>query len=166
MNCTNSFASFFSTYKDALLTISWFIAMYGWYVTNRQANSREKRKETRSEIDSISKSIYEVYTKLRSYYRSDNSDGKNIISSDEIAFEVKRILVRCERLKDRLKPFQGALTACEGFFESVTKEPFASHEALDPDLSRSVLREAEESAHNLVDKLEEGFDVAFSGGKK
>jgi Holliday junction resolvase RusA-like endonuclease len=156
-------ALFFSKYKDAFITVGWLLAALGWYISNRQANRRERRKETRSEIDAIVKAIFEVITKLRTYYGEAPSHPQDDVRSAEIAFEVKRILTRSERLNTRLHSFQQALTACEAFFEGITKEPFASKNRSTFDPGADLLRGAEESAHNLVDKLEEGFDAAFPG---
>jgi len=153
---------FFSTYKDVLITVGWLIAAVGWLVSNHQGNQREKRKETRSEVDAICKAAAELITKCRTYYASDPSDNEDDIRVAEIAFEVKRILIRTERLNRRVGKFKKAVYACGDFFDQVTQEPFASKGRPKLHVGSKIIQDIEASVHNLIDNLEEGFTEAFS----
>jgi len=156
--------NFFVVYKDLLITVTWVLAAISWVVTNKQANRRELRKETRSEIDAISKAAAEVISKCRKYYSLPPSDPEDDVRSAEISFEVKRVLIRTERLSRRVgknSAFVKAKTACGDFFDAVTQDPFQSKNrgVLAP--GSTELRLVEAGVHRLIDALEEGFTVAF-----
>lgn len=158
--------SFFALYKDYLVVVAWFLVVFGWFLNNYQSNLREKRKETKSEIDAICKSASELARFCHGYYLKPIDDEKDILDSSKIAFEVYRIVSRVERLNRRVKrcdgpPFAEAAKCCSYFFEAITSDPFKSNsrKALLPD-SEFILN-IEEATHRLMDSLEEGFTVAF-----
>lgn len=157
--------SFFIAYKDHLVVVAWLLVVIGWFFNNHQSNQRERRKETRSEIDAICRNVSELSKNCRDYYSS--PIGENDISeSSKIAFEVYRIVSRVERLNQRInrcdgRPFKEAVKCCGVFFDSVTSDPFksSSRKALSPD-SEFILN-IEEATHRLMDSLEDGFTIAF-----
>lgn len=155
-------AKFFSDYKDALITVSWMVAAFGWVISNAQANRREKRKETRSEVDAICKAAAEVVLKCRIYFAELPTHDEDDARGSEIAFEVHRILRRTERLHSRVASFFEATSAGEIFFDAVTGLPFQSktRQAVGPGSEK--LRTIESSVHGLIDALEEGFTLAYS----
>jgi hypothetical protein len=55
--------------KDYGLTVAWSIAIAGWTITNSQANTREKRKEFRSEIATIETSLKSLLERMDKYLR-------------------------------------------------------------------------------------------------
>lgn len=152
-------AGFFTKYKDALVTVGWLVV--GWLIGNLQANNREKRKECRAEIEAICKAALELFLKLREYYSFLPSDEEDDIRIAEISFEVKRILIRTERLNRRVPHFKSALVACGEFFDCMISNPFASKSREKYGPGSQILREIEASVHNLIDQLEEGFSAAF-----
>jgi hypothetical protein len=154
-------AAFFTKFKDALITVGWLVAAIGWMVTNNQANKREKRKETRSEVDAICKAAIEVISKCRKYYSNLPSDQDDNTRIAEISFEIKRILRRIQTLHKRTPKFSDAIVAGAEFFDVITSDPFASksrslHLPGDPLLIR-----IETELSNLIDKLEDGFTKAY-----
>lgn len=153
--------SFFTKYKDALITVTWVVAALGWIVTNRQSNTREKRKETRAEVDVICKAAAEILVACRAYYGDDPASETDDTRSAQIAFDVKRVLSRTQRLSRKLKQFEVALPASDEFFEAVTQEPFQSKSRPQYGPRSDVLTRVEGAVHNLIDKLEEGFTKAF-----
>ena len=155
-------AGFFTKYKDALVTVGWSVVALGWLITNWQANKREKRKESRAEVEAICKAASEVILKSRKYYSCLPSDDEDDVRAAEIAFEVKRILIRTERLNRRAPHFTSAVFACGEFFDCVTEQPFASKNREKHGPGSQTLQKIEMSVHNLIDKLEEGFSAAFS----
>lgn len=154
-------AKFFTDYKDAFVVIGWLLVAFGWQITNRQANSREIRKETRAEIDSICEATAEVITKCRDYFSFEPTDPADDRRSAEIAFEVKRILIRTERLYRRNLMPKITRDACGEFFDAVTAEPFQSKTRSIHGPGSSVLQKIDESVHNLIDLLEENFPKTF-----
>lgn len=157
----DALAAFFTKYKDGLITVGWLLAALGWVITNRQANQREKRKETRSEVDAICKAAAEVFQKAKKYYASDPADSEEEARVAEISFEVKRILRRTQTLHTRTKKFEGAILASAEFFDVVTGEPFASKSREIHKPGAPLLTKIEGAVSNLIDKLEEGFTKAF-----
>jgi hypothetical protein len=153
--------AFFAKYKDVLITVGWLLAALGWTISNRQANNREMRKETRSEVDAICKAAAEVIGKCRSYYAAGPSADDDDAKAAEIAFEVKRILIRTERLNRRLAKFKPAVLAGGEFFDAVTQEPFQSKNRPKIGPGSRELEAVETGVHNLIDKLEEGFTSKF-----
>ena len=162
MNCGNWFSCFFTEYKDALITGGWLIAVVGWFISNNQANQREKRKETRAEIDAISAAMTELLAKCRVYYTGEPSDAEDDLRSAEIAFDVKRILVRVERLHLRVPELKVAVYACAEFFDAVTGEHFQSKARAKFLLSDKQFEAMEFAAHYVNDSLEDGFSQAFN----
>ncbi len=154
--------SFFTDYKDALITVSWVLAAVGWVITNRQSNTREKRKETRTEVDAICKAAAELLATCRKYYASGPDDAEDDARAAQIAFEVKRILVRTERLNRRVPKFKKAKEACGQFFDDVTQEPFQSKKRAKHGPGSALVRDIEDAVHSLIDQLEEGFSSAYS----
>jgi len=154
--------SFFTKYRDALITITWVVAALGWIVTNRQSNTREKRKETRAEVDVICKAAAEILVACRAYYADGPGSENDDTRSAQIAFDVKRVLSRTQRLSRKVKAFESAVPAGDEFFEAVTQEPFQSKSREKFGPRSEVLTRVEGSVHNLIDKLEEGFTKAFS----
>lgn len=155
-------SGFFTKYKDALVTVGWLIVAVGWLINNLQANNREKRKESRAEIEAICKAASEVIAKSRKYYSFLPSDEEDDVRTAEISFEVKRILIRTERLNRRVPHFTKAVFACGEFFDCVTSNPFASKNREKHGPGSQTLQGIETSVHNLIDQLEEGFSSAFS----
>lgn len=73
----------------------------GWFVTNAQADKREKRKEFRAEIDAIEKILDGLMVKLAEYYRSVDRDDAAKLAELEIKAMFQSIDLRCERLAKR-----------------------------------------------------------------
>ena len=156
-------AAFFTMYKDALITVSWVLAAAGWVVNNNQSNQREKRKETKAEIDGICKAAADVLGLCRKYYEGGPQHAEDDSRAAEIAFQVKRVLIRTERLSSRISEFSAARPACEDFFEAVTREPFQSKARLVHGPQSPVLKEVESGVHVLIDTLEDCYTTAFRG---
>ena len=157
----DALAGFFTKYKDALITVGWLLAALGWVVSNFQANQREKRKETRSEVDAICKAATEIIHKCRKYYGSQPTDPEEQARTAEISFDVKRILRRIQTLNTRTPKFQSAIVAGAEFFDVVTGEPFASKNRIIQTPGAPLLNQIEAVVSNLIDKVEEGFTRAY-----
>ena len=157
----DALAAFFTKYKDALITVTWFVAAVGWVVSNFQANKREKRKETRAEVDAICKAATELIHKCRKYYEKGPLDPEEDTKAAEISFEVKRVLRRIQTLHNRTPKFNDAILAGAEFFDVLTGEPFASKHREIHKPGSQLLYGVESVISNLIDKLEEGFTKSF-----
>lgn len=154
-------AQFFSTYKDALTVGTWIIGVGGWVVTNAQSNKREKRKETRAEVSEIVEGVTSVLAACRTYYQDGPDHADDAIRAANLAFDVKLVATRVQRLVLREKLFSSATDACDSFFEAVTGEGFQSKTRNKFEPGSDRLQTIEEAVHELVDCLEEGFTSAF-----
>jgi hypothetical protein len=161
-----SIAHFFSEYKDALTGVSWLLVAVGWFISNGQANQREKRKETRSEVDAICKVVAEVLIKCRTYYSTPPNDPKDDERGSEIAFEVHRIVTRTERLQDRVIYFNKAVDSVGSFFDAITSAPFQSKTRLPVSAGSPKLLEIEAAVHGLIDALEESFTFSYTNPRR
>lgn len=87
--------------KDYGPSVAWIVAAVGWMISNHHANRREKRKEFRSEIDAIEKTVKSVSEKLAAYYRLPVNDPSLTTSELEIKILFKEIDLKWERLSKR-----------------------------------------------------------------
>ena len=76
------------TAKDLLIAGGWLLTIIGWLVSSSQANSRERRKEARAEIDACIKLLSELLIKTRTYYGAAASDLLSKSRASEIRFEL------------------------------------------------------------------------------
>ena len=76
------------TAKDLLIAGGWLLTIIGWLVSSSQANSRERRKEARAEIDACIKLLSELVIKTRIYYGAAASDLLSKSRASEIRFEL------------------------------------------------------------------------------
>jgi len=148
------------TAKDLLIAGGWFFTIVGWLVSNAQANSREKRKEARAEIDACIKLLAELVVKSRIYFGAAASDPLSKSRASEIRFELQRLITRVERLEDKHAQFD-VIGACGELMDAISGDPFESADrevfAVDSDL----LLKIESDTHVLINQLEDGFVKAF-----
>ncbi|MBX9348760.1 hypothetical protein K5M36_16860 [Chromobacterium vaccinii] len=94
-----SFAS--SVIKDYGPIIAWLIPLTGWFVANRQANQRERRKEVRDEISEIGKKIDEVLICQKKILDLDSSDSDKskivILENAAIFMQIDAAIARLDR---------------------------------------------------------------------
>lgn len=148
------------TAKDLLIAGGWFFTIVGWLVSNAQANNREKRKETRVEIDACIKLLAELVIKSRAYYGAAASDPLSKSRASEMRFELQRLITRVERLEGKHARFD-VTGACGELMDAISGDPFESADrevfAADSDL----LLKIESDTHVLINQLEDGFVKAF-----
>lgn len=56
-----------------LAGVGWVITIAGFFITNKQANNRQTRQETRSKIDLLSKSLEDLLDASKTYYLDDQA---------------------------------------------------------------------------------------------
>ncbi len=89
--------------KDYGAPIAWGVAAVGWLISNHHANTREKRKEFRAEIDSIEKVVKELVGKLSCYFRAaDRDDAAKALELD-IKVLFRELDLKWERVSKRQK---------------------------------------------------------------
>ena len=141
------------TAQDLLISGGWFLTIIGWLVSNSQANSRERRKEVRAEIDACIKLQSDLVLLSRTYFGSPESDQLSKSRAAEIRFEMQRLITRVERLEKKYPQFDVTDAISGDPFESINRQ------ALPAD--SDFLLKIESDTHVLIDQLENGFINVF-----
>lgn len=148
------------TAKDLLIAGGWFFTIVGWLVSNSQANSREKRKEARAEIDACIKLLAELVVKSRIYFGAAASEPLSKSRAAEIRFELRRLIARVERLEGKHAQFD-VTGACGELMDAISGDPFESADRVALAANSDLLLNIESDTHVLIDQLEDGFIKAF-----
>jgi len=148
------------TAQDLLISGGWFLTIIGWLVSNSQANSRERRKEVRAEIDACIKLQSDLVLLSRTYFGSPESDQLSKSRAAEIRFEMQRLITRVERLEKKYPQFD-VTGACGELMDAISGDPFESinRQALPAD--SDFLLKIESDTHVLIDQLESSFINVF-----
>lgn len=83
----------------AVSTVTWVLAIIGWYVTNHHSNKREYRKEVRLNIDKVTDEIESLLKSSHTYYCSDNSTEQSV-SCCQIYASFEKTSGFCQRLEN------------------------------------------------------------------
>ena len=148
------------TVKDLLIAGGWLFTIFGWLVSNAQANRREKRKEARAEVDACIKLLAELVTKSRDYYGEAAANPQSKSRGSEIRFELQRLIARVERLERKHAQFD-VTGACGELMDSISGDPFESADRQALAADADLLLRIESAAHVLIEQLEDGFIKAF-----
>lgn len=159
---------FLKNYGPAL---AWLIAAIGWGVNNAQANVREKRKELRSELDTLEKTIQSIAEKIGSYLRRTANDTSSGMWELEILVLFQSVDRRLERIKKRQSGGTLGLyldrisLERERFFDFATGRYFQTPVLLvEPDLSARIT-DVHTHAQILIEALHSFFLMKFDGVK-
>jgi hypothetical protein len=122
--------------KDYGAPGAWIFAAIGWFISNRHANTREKRKEFRGEIEAIEKIIKLVSEKLSTYFKLQNRNDVAIALELEIKLLFKELDMKWDRLSKRDVPSSmgnyqlQCKTALERLFDFSTSQFFETSNRL------------------------------------
>lgn len=139
--------------------IGFAVTGFGWFVSSAQANSREARKEKRTEVDACCKLAAEILEKARKYYVKPPDDSSPGEAAD-LSFSVMRLLKRMERLERQQSSFK-VTDAGEELFEAATGGEFESSSRAAKGPLDPQVRRIEQAVHRVIDDLESGFETAF-----
>jgi hypothetical protein len=148
------------TAKDLLIAGGWLMTMVGWFVSNRQSVSRERRKEVRSEVDACGKAAEAILLLCRRYYTKPATDSLEAETSAQLNFDLYRLFSRVERLEERYKKFDAINCAVE-LLDSATGGEFQSADRAAVTANADILRKIEADIHVLMEALEAGFADQF-----
>lgn len=115
-------------------SVAWMIAAGGLIYNNWSANSREKRKEFRAEIDAVEKVIKDLVAKSGTYVRSVERDEASRVLELEIKVLFKEVDLKWDRLSRRQSGGELGLlidpcsTALEQLFDHATGKYFETAE--------------------------------------
>jgi len=141
--------------------VAWILTGVGWAVSGFQANARESRKETRSEVDACCKIAADLLEKSRRYYGKAGADLACVAEASDINFTLRRLLTRMTRLRNQRRPFRHIMGAAGELFERVSGGDFDSIQRGAYAANSPRLRDIEEATHRLIDTLESAFALEF-----
>lgn len=157
--------------KDYGPAVAWVVAGIGWMVANAQANTRERRKEVRSEIDEIAKHLQEALRGLNKYHHlagSDEEAEKATLTIKVSFMEIDSRIGRLEQRKGwfRIKPLLAldkAKAASTLFFDEATGGDFESSNkpALTPANASKRLYKQSHFSLRLLNELHKAFLKEF-----
>ncbi len=130
--------------KDYGSAVAWIIAAAGWFVGNRQSNTRERRKEVRSELDEIEDICDSFIEQLNAYFRITHASLEEQEAALNVKMHAKAIDYRIARLLRRKWSFQNghgttehlkaAAKTWETVFDAATGGCFESAQRFDADV--------------------------------
>jgi hypothetical protein len=133
----------------------------GWVVSSLQANGRESRKETRSEVDACCKLAADLLEKSRRYFARAGSDQACIAEGADISFALRRLLTRMDRLRKQRAPFRHIMGSASVMFDAISGGDFESAGRPPYQANSDRLRAIEEATNRLIDTLEAAFAREF-----
>ncbi len=141
--------------------VAWILTGIGWGISSLQANARESRKETRSEVDACCKIAADLLEKSRRYYAKPGSDSACVAEAADISFTLRRLLTRMTRLRNQRRPFRHIMGAGGEMFDLISGGDFDSMNRPAYVANSPRLRDIEEAANRLIDTLESAFAHEF-----
>jgi hypothetical protein len=153
--------------KDYGAPIAWIVAAVGWFISSKQADSREKRKEFRAEIESIEKLVKELLAKLATHYRVTKLESLEPSLTLEIKVLFHELTLKWERIKKRqsggtlglfLDPCASQL---ESFFDRSTGDFFESADTIQSEKVSELILEIHIDAHLFIEALHSLFLKKF-----
>lgn len=149
--------------RDYGPAVPWVLVVWGWLLSNKHANHRELRKETRSELDRLISSIRELAGYNRAYGTAEMGSTDEASAALAIKVGFNRVSASLERLSARLDDPVGAVDKrFAKVYENVTGGDFESSSrqvrtANDPSfIATSAI------AEKLIDAIEKAYWRRFS----
>lgn len=136
--------------------ITWAVIWFGWYVVNKQCNSREKRKELRHAIYSIVSNLDEFEKKVVAYHTSDARDRE--LASD-IRLSINRIISSIMLLKSSGLTIDNKVAL--QLRQSVTLKNFDSSKHEKQSLRGEILQDVAYAKDQVVQALEKAFSKCY-----
>ncbi len=132
--------------------VTWSLVVLGWLIINRQHNTRETRKELRSQLDQVCKEIADVERKATNYHLE-------LTCNRELGREIK---IRLKRLGRSLKLLNFGEKRTQShrfvrFRQAITLKNFDTAHHEQQQLDGKLLDEVAVETENLVFFLEEEF---------
>jgi hypothetical protein len=149
--------------KDYGPAVAWLVAGIGWTISNNQANTREKRKEFRAEIDAAEKIVKSVVENASTYYKAQSRDNETQLLELDIKLLFEELSSKWERLKKRkfvaasIECSDAAEYALEAFYDHVTGEYFESDTRLTGEGLNGMLQKNNLLAIRFIESLHKLF---------
>lgn len=148
--------------------IAWGLVLLGWFINNRHANRRERRKEIRSEIADLANSVEKVIDLLRQVHNlpDDYSPDAGLLKV-RVVTALYEVDLQMERLVDGRAYGRAAKTKCEDcrrlheeFFDLASGDK-AFVVSADKAQREDLLSAAHISARRFIDALHKMFLAEF-----
>lgn len=139
--------------------IGWILALIGIFVNNRFANHRETRKEMRSKIDFLNKSLDNLLDASRNYYLDANS------SSPKESFRIHEAINTCDRIVEELLKSNQKINLRSDFYdlyEKVTGGKFESANHVPGKHHSDLCKDISIKKEDLMKTAEAWFSKAFN----
>lgn len=135
------------------------VVVAGWWVTNRQNDNRERRKEIRADLSGFSKNARELVDLSVEY----QTTPRSIPQEAKILREISHLSYRLGRLRKNLNGSErpGIQAAWFEFKEHLTDRNFRTDHHVALDHHDPSLGAIWASAEHLIDELEEAFSALF-----
>lgn len=146
--------------------VAWLIVAVGWTIRNKQANSRERRKEIRSDIVEICSSIEKSLQLVEEHVNTNQNDGYTGMTALKIHTTLADIELKINRLFNRRfsAHTRTTLELCkkhfEAYFDISSGDKIISTSKNIVNRGEAII-EAHQSAHLLIDHLHRLFITEF-----
>lgn len=146
---------------DGLATaqyITWAFVVLGWIWNESRNRDRENRKETRSQIDALTKSIDDLSEQGMSYYTTDISEDTSKVEA-QIKVKIRRLLFAANVISSKLKI--SLEKEISRFEESLTGGTFESSDRVPELYSSDKVMLIGLNANLLISQVEHGFSRRY-----
>lgn len=89
-------ATSYSDFYPIGITVGWLVTGIGWFVSHVQANSRESRKELRSNVEGFIKTLSELVKSSCEYYTSSDR-----LEQQRKSLDIYVLIEKCRRQMER-----------------------------------------------------------------
>jgi hypothetical protein len=138
--------------------IGWVITLFGFFITNRQANHRQTRQEIRSKLDQLNNALGALLDSSKNYYLD-----KNALLSSEIV-KIHEAINTCERHIEELSHMKRGVELQPEFYilyDAVTGGDFESKNHQPGDHHAELCIQNSIQKESLVTKSEGWFRNTF-----
>ncbi|KAA0011175.1 hypothetical protein F0A17_13700 [Billgrantia pellis] len=138
-------------------SVTWILILGGWFVVNKQNNSRELRKELRSVLDAVRVDILDLSAESVKYHTE--QPGKD--EDYNIVMKFKRINRRVNRLPLSLHDRNNILNLIFLFKKAVTLRNFETSKYERQAKNSQLVGEIEHAVEEVLDEIEHCFSRKF-----
>jgi hypothetical protein len=136
-------------------SIPWIIAVFGWYIVNKQNNLREQRKETRASLDRFIVRLETLERNAIDFHTSEYDETK----SKQIVVEIQRLSMIA--LHTNLLSITRHIELFSNLRKAITLNNFdkSTHQLLD--ITSKTIENISYEATEIIEKLENGFSGKY-----
>lgn len=140
-----------ASYTEVFAILGWIITGLGWYITSAQANTRDKRKELRAQIDSLIETI-DITQEFAFEYYSNQGDARQ-----KNRLQLFQKLQKIETKNSVITKYENNFdvnSEFSGFWEAITDGDFDSKLLKKLDSSDERFSRISSACSYLISKIE------------